>query len=700
VSAPELVTLTIDGREVTVPKGTGLVEAALAAGVEIPVFCYEPRLGPPVGACRMCLCEVAPGPPKPQAACTLTAAEGMEVKTAATSVMAADAQNGTLEFILVNHPLDCPVCDKGGECPLQDLTFRYGPGNTRMSFPKRTFEKPIPISPTIALDRERCILCYRCTRFSESVAEDDQLVAVERGSASMIATFEDEPYRAPFSGNVIELCPVGALTSTQYRFEGRPWEIQNVPTVCGLCPVGCNISATVREGKVKRVLSRNHPEVDEGWLCDKGRFAFSHLRAGDRLEDPLRRDRDGDLEPMDWQSALDLAEQMLTKAGSAIITALSGSETVEQAYGLGRLLRVGLGAHEAVLPEQVPDELDSFRAPLSTIRDAPAVVVLCDEPVVERAPIVDLWIKAARRQGAQVLCDVPEEKIEGAVLICDDAERTAWLARDLGAAAAFYLPRTPNGRGVADAWSCAADGEPVDVEPELVVISGDEAALDPNVRALAERADTVIGIGMFEASFRDLADLVLPGTSYLERDGTTVNLEGRLQRQRRAVIAPCPDELAWIAKLAERFGVELSPHASVVFEEVSATCYGGISFGEIGEHAALPGRVTRAHTVESPPPVPVTGGKGLRLLTFKPLFSGPAVERTPELDFQRRDGEVELSPDDARKRDIGNGDEVTVSSNGTSLRLRARIARDLPPGTARIPRDDAAGLHELVEVSR
>jgi NADH-quinone oxidoreductase subunit G len=182
MSAAETVTLTIDGIAVEVPKGTGLVEAALAAGIEIPVFCYEPRLGPPVGACRMCLCQVEPGPPKPQAACTLTAQDGMVVRTALTSQVAAEAQNATLEFILVNHPLDCPVCVKGGECPLQDLTFRYGPGNTRMTFPKRTFEKPIPVSPLIALDRERCILCYRCTRFSEGVAEDGQLVAVNRGA--------------------------------------------------------------------------------------------------------------------------------------------------------------------------------------------------------------------------------------------------------------------------------------------------------------------------------------------------------------------------------------------------------------------------------------------------------------------------------------------------------------------------------------
>src|SRR6266571_1048297 len=340
----ELVRVTVDEREVHIAKGTGLVETALAAGIEIPVFCYEPRLGPPVGACRMCLCEVE-GMPKMQTACTMTAQDGMVVRTALTSEKAAEAQDSTLEFILVNHPLDCPVCDKGGECPLQDLTFRYGPGSTRMTFPKRTFDKPIPISPLIALDRERCILCYRCTRFSELVAEDGQLVAVNRGSQTQIATFEDEPYRAPFSGNVIELCPVGALTSTTYRFEARPWEIQDVPTVCGLCPVGCNVNATTREGKVKRILSRNHYDVDQGWLCDKGRFAYRHLEADDRLRDPLLRVRRRGFEEVSWERALDEAERLLRDAGGRIVTALSGSETVEQAYALAKLLRQGLDAH-------------------------------------------------------------------------------------------------------------------------------------------------------------------------------------------------------------------------------------------------------------------------------------------------------------------------------------------------------------------
>lgn len=733
----ELVTVTIDGREVQVPKGLGVVEAALEAGIEIPVFCYEPRLGAPVGACRMCLCEVD-GMPKPQAACTLTATDGMVVHTAQSSPKAAESQHAVLEFILVNHPLDCPVCDKGGECPLQDLTFRYGPGRTRMTFPKRTFDKPIPISPLIALDRERCILCYRCTRFSEDVAEDGQLVARNRGAQSLIATFEDEPYRAPFSGNVIELCPVGALTSTQYRFEARPWEIQNVPSVCGLCPVGCNISATTREGKVKRILSRNHPEVDEGWLCDKGRFAFPHLYAEDRIADPLLRVRRRGYETVSWDAAIDRAEELLRGAEGKVVTALSGSETVEIAYGLGKLMREGLGAHTAVLPEETSDALDGFRLPLSAIRDAQIVVVLGDEPVAERAPVVDLWIKAARRNGAEVVTVGPDGDVQsgpgGAAEALrrsrnlnarlNEAERVvliwsgggghggvtlAALASELGLAGkegsgAFHLPSAPNARGVADAWACSSDESAPNPQPiKLLIVSGDEAAADPSVRTLAEHAESVLAICMFEHLVRGWADLVLPGTSYLERDGTYVNLEGRVQRLRRAMIPPGPDELAWLAKLAERFDVELSPYVSEVFAEVSARAFGGVPFVEVGERAELPPRPEGGAASAEVAPAAETktaGGGPLRLLRYRPLFSGPAVERVRELQFHRPEGEVELSAEDASSRGIASGDLVRVSSNGTSVELRARVSGKLRAGVARAAEEHVTELQAGIEVSR
>jgi NADH-quinone oxidoreductase subunit G len=710
----ELVRVTIDERDVHVPKGTGIVETALAAGVEIPVFCYEPRLGAPIGACRMCLVEVE-GMPKLQTGCTLTAQDGMVVKTARTSEKAAAGQNGTLEFILVNHPLDCPVCDKGGECPLQDLTFRYGPGNTRMSFEKLTFEKPIPISPTISLDRERCILCYRCTRFSESVSEDGQLVAANRGALSVITTFEDLPYTGAFTGNVTELCPVGALLPTQYRFEGRPWEIVDVPTVCGLCPVGCNVNATVREGKVKRILSRNHPEIDEGWICDKGRFAYTHLHAEDRLAEPLQRIRRRGLEAVSWEQALDEAERLLRAARGRVVTVLSGSETVEQAYALGKLLRVGLGSHQATLPEEISGALDAYRLPLSAIRDADAVVVLGEVPVVERAPVVDLWIRSARRNGARILHSADDVgDAERVILVWSGpggrgGATVAKLAEKLGLAGregcgAFYLPETPNGRGVADAWAACCDEEAEAADSiGLLVVSGDEAAADDNVRALAEQAEATIVISMFGGLAAGWADLILPGTGYLERDGTFVNLEGRLQRLRRTVEPPCPDELEWISQLAARFDVDVAPYASTVFSEVSERVYGGLAFGEVGERAPLRGYPeAQEHVARQALPEPQQKAKRgeIRLVAYKPLFSGAAVERVTELQFQRPQPELELSADDARRRKIATGDLVTVGSNGSAITLPARVNRRLRAGIARVAIEHAEGLGGIVEVAK
>src|SRR5207342_637340 len=297
------ITLIIDGREVSATEGEMLHDAAKRGDVEIPVFCYEPKLGEPVGACRMCLVEVE-GIPKLQTSCSTAVKDGMVVHTQTDRVH--HAQNAIVEFLLINHPLDCPVCDKGGECPLQDISFGWGGGRSRFIEPKRHFQKPLALSPLVAIDRERCILCYRCVRFSQEIAEDYQLVLEERGAHSYVSTFDGHPYVAPFSGNIIELCPVGALTSQPYRFRARPWDIEGAGSVCTLCPAQCNVHFTVRDERVLRVLGRDNAEVDDGWLCDKGRFGYQAVHVDERITTPMIRDG-GELRPVSWERALDEA---------------------------------------------------------------------------------------------------------------------------------------------------------------------------------------------------------------------------------------------------------------------------------------------------------------------------------------------------------------------------------------------------------
>ena len=317
-----------------------LVDGAKYGDVEIPIFCYEPKLGQPVGACRMCLVEIE-GIPKLQTACSTPIRDGMVVHTQTQRVH--DAQRAVVEFLLVNHPLDCPVCDKGGECPLQDVTYGWGPGTSRFIEPKRHFKKPLELSPLIAIDRERCILCYRCVRYSQEVSEDYQLVLLERGAASYVGTFDGHPYVAPFSGNIIELCPVGALTSRAYRFRARPWDIEGAGTVCAGCPAQCNVELTVRDERVLRVLARDHSEVDDGWLCDKGRFSYQSIHADERssrrwcARAPSCCPRAGTRRSRPRPSAL-------KKAGNRAAALAGGTTTNEEAFLLQRLLRDDLGA--------------------------------------------------------------------------------------------------------------------------------------------------------------------------------------------------------------------------------------------------------------------------------------------------------------------------------------------------------------------
>src|SRR5215210_236243 len=334
------ITFEIDGKEVRAPEGAMLVDAAKNGDVEIPYFCYESRLGQPIGACRMCLVEIE-GIPKLQTSCSTPVKDGMVVYTQTERVKAA--QNAVVEFLLVNHPLDCPVCDKGGECPLQDISYGWGPGRSRFVEGKRNFPKPIALSPLVAIDRERCILCYRCVRFSQEVAEDDQLMFLERGDHTFVGTFDGRPYEAPFSGNVIDLCPVGALTNTSYRFRARPWDIEGAGTLCTLCPSQCNVELTIRDDRVERVEPRDNDAVDDGWLCDKGRWGYQSTRPDGRVLEPLVRDG-GHLRPATWERALAAAAEGLARAGAGAAAVVGGQTTNEEGWLLQRLFRDGLGS--------------------------------------------------------------------------------------------------------------------------------------------------------------------------------------------------------------------------------------------------------------------------------------------------------------------------------------------------------------------
>ena len=410
----DLITLTIDGFEVQVPKGTLVIRAAELVGIQVPRFCDHPLLDP-VGACRQCLVEVQ-GQRKPLASCTTTVTEGMVVSTQLTSPVAEKAQRGNLELLLINHPLDCPVCDKGGECPLQNQTMSNGPGDSRFTDVKRTFPKPIAISSQVLLDRERCVLCARCTRFSQQVAGDPFIEMFERGALQQVAVYEDQPFESYFSGNTVQICPVGALTGAAYRFRARPFDLVSSPMVCEHCASGCALRTDHRRDKVLRRLAGDDPQVNEEWNCDKGRWAFTYATQPDRLTTPLIRDDEtGRLRPASWTEALDRAARGLALArDEGGVGALPGGRlTVEDAFAWSKFARVALSTNDidarvrpgsdeelAFLASSVAGRyLETTYADLEV---APAVLLAGLEPE-EESPIVFLRLrKAVGKRGTKV----------------------------------------------------------------------------------------------------------------------------------------------------------------------------------------------------------------------------------------------------------------------------------------------------------
>lgn len=424
---PETVDLTIDGIPVTVEKNTLVIRAAEQVGIQIPRFCDHPLLDP-VGACRQCLVEVAMPDregnlkpmPKPQASCTMTVAPGMEVKTQVSSPVADKAQRGVMELLLINHPLDCPVCDKGGECPLQNQAMTAGRAISRFEDSKRTYPKPINISSQVLLDRERCVLCARCTRFSDQVAGDPFIALVERGALQQVGIYEEQPFESYFSGNTVQICPVGALTGAAYRFRSRPFDLVSTPTTCEHCASGCAIRTDHRRGTVLRRMAWNDPAVNEEWNCDKGRWAFQYTMVGDRIEHPMVRDASGALVVVSWDEALEAAAAGLRAAGTTGVLT-GGRLVVEDAAAYARFAREVLGtgsidfrsrphsAEEAAfLVEHVlGTSPETGGVTYADVEHAGSVLLVGVEPE-EESPILFLRLrKAYRRNGTKVAAVAP-----------------------------------------------------------------------------------------------------------------------------------------------------------------------------------------------------------------------------------------------------------------------------------------------------
>jgi NADH-quinone oxidoreductase subunit G len=487
------VSVTIDGFEITVPKGTLIIRAAEQLGIQIPRFCDHPLLAP-VGACRQCLVQVE-GQPKPPASCTTTVTNGMVVRTQLTSPVAEKAQRGIMELLLVNHPLDCPMCDKGGECPLQNQAMSTGQGETRFDGAKRKFPKPIALSAQVLLDRERCVQCARCTRFADQIAGDPLIELLDRGPQEQVGVADGVPFDSYFSGNTVQICPVGALTGASYRFRARPFDLVSDPSVCEHCAAGCRQRTDHRRGAVTRRLAGNEPDVNEEWNCDKGRWAFTYATLPDRLSSPLVRDEAGLLRPASWPEALSTAAQGLLAARGRTGVLPGGRLTVEDAYAYAKFARVALATndidmrarpHSAEELQFLADHVaGQVSATYADLERAPAVLLAGFEPE-EECPIVFLRLRKAVREGATsvyslaALASAGLAKLAGTLLPTVPGAEAAALT-----ALAVDTDETGDTGGVAAAAALR--------KPGAVILVGERLAEVPGALSAAERLAAVTG---------------------------------------------------------------------------------------------------------------------------------------------------------------------------------------------------------------
>jgi NADH dehydrogenase/NADH:ubiquinone oxidoreductase subunit G len=588
-----LVGVTMDGRSIRVAKGTLLTDVATELGIHIPIYCSHPKMDP-VAVCRMCLVHVEKTP-KLQPACATYAAEGMVVDTERADV--AKTREGMLEFLLLNHPLDCPVCDRGGECDLQDFAFRYGPPSSRFPITEKVhFNKAVVLSEKIELDQERCILCWRCTRYYDEITGEKELVLQERGVHTLVNTFDGQPLRSDFQGNLPEICPVGALTHRQYRFKARPWDLQRAKSVCPECSYGCNINADTRDFEMRRFASRDNPLVDDMWLCDRGRYSAESWNNVERVRRPAVRE-DGKARDVSVSEAIGAAARSLRalreRDGPGAIAVLgSAQNTNEELWLLQRLAREVLGT------PHIDHQLEAFPGigpaehalGIAEVEDCAAVIVLGDEPEHE-APVLTLRLyKAQTKRGVSVL-RVQHDASAGAIgdlpegiigVIADEIHReeASRLTAELGRTRTvrrLTVTRGVNGRGAKDVGALPNSGPgyakvgdggkpgrqiledaAAGIITGLVVMGGSFWAdgLAALLARVASKVEVLVVIDSRPGPLSRAATVLIPGHAYFEKAGTVTNVEGRVQRIRAALppATQTPVETRVLSALAAELG--------------------------------------------------------------------------------------------------------------------------------------------------
>ncbi len=706
------VTLTIDGTTVTVPAGTLIVEAAKRVETDVPVYCYHPKLGP-AGLCRICLVDVEKAP-KLQIACNTAVTEGMVVHTRGQKV--EDGRRAVMEFLLLNHPLDCPICDKGGECDLQDFSMAYGRGNSRLADAKAQKPKAIDLGPTIVLDDERCIVCQRCSRFDEIITNERSLVVKDRGQRDVISTATGEPYRSNFSGNVTELCPVGALTSKTYRFKSRPWDNVRTETTCTQCAVGCKLNVDERYGNVQRTMSvPDDDEMSDGWLCDRGRYDIGFYADERRVTSPLLRSGD-DWIQLSWDDAIALWAQKLreaiAQAGPESVGAIGGARLLsEEIVVLERTMR-GLGVRHLDwrAGRQRQATPGRFSGALVDLERAQAIVAI-GRPPSQTAPVMDLRIrKAVTRGGARYATAGVHaaesfvnagrvEGFEGVAAALAGFSRVAFvwdgIDLELGARAAatmdeiaasgasvfgYIASEQSNARGAERFGLVPRDGG-ADVAGMLgaaragalrvLQIFGANPVLShpggtAATRAALANVPFVVATELFMTETASLANLVLPALGAFEKSGHTYAATGEIQSVRAGHVAPLGPlaDGEMLVALADELGVaiptpdELETLATTPLA-ASTFAFGDDSFGpKLPAANADPG--------------------GLRVAVAADIMAGGGTSYFDERFAPLRPrASATLAPETAAALALAEGDLVDLAAaNGASLSgLTVRIDR-------------------------